>query len=482
MDTNINNNVLSISKMKFAISILVLAVIQYASYTSAFRAFIYHKPNFLSLRMAIKAKMAADPNYDPMKDPEAEDKEIVASGGISGGAFLEMSAQSRQAVINISAKLEDKGDSSVVMDLFQQNVLYVNEIIKLRKRNCDLITQITTSLPNYSKLKEELEVKFATYKSDLEKDQMSCEVQHAKTVAELKHQNSLLHRENEELKRMNKILIDKIDAMEAQMDKDRVQMDKDRGKIYAMEVQMDKDRVQMDKDRVQKDKDRVQMDKDRVQMDKDRVQKDKDRVQMDKDRGKIYAMEAQMDKLQTKLEDIEFQNFISDVFRFMRDGIIAKHSSTDFPNGVSALPLLKSPEDLLSDDEEDEDEEDTMTDEERTKSAQEKEAALTKAQDGHLRASTFIMSIGLDHTLVRDMYKLNKNRNDDTHDEDCKLFISKKVTSPKNVKALGEIRASLLKLHEGNAAFHVKDRLLQWVTSSLSAPTTTVPNAKTGIK
>lgn len=58
------------------------------------------------------------------------------------------------------------------------------------------------------------------------------------------------------------------------------------------------------------------------------------------------------------------------------------------------------------------------------------------------------------------MYKLNTNHNDNTHDEDCKLLISKKVTSAKNVKALREIQASLLKLHEGNAAFHVKDRLL----------------------
>ena len=125
----------------------------------------------------------------------ASDKDIVASSGISVGAVLQMSAQSRQSVINISAKLEDNEDSSVVMDLFQQNALYVNEIIKLRKRNCDLITQKTNSLPNYSKIKEELEVKFATYKSDLERNRMFCEVQHAKTIEELKHQNSLLQKE-----------------------------------------------------------------------------------------------------------------------------------------------------------------------------------------------------------------------------------------------------------------------------------------------
>ena len=47
--------------------------------------------------------------------------------------------------------------------------------------------------------------------------------------------------------------------------------------------------------------------------------------------------------LRTKLEDIEFQNCISDVFRFTREGIIAKQTSTDFPKGVSALPLLKYP-------------------------------------------------------------------------------------------------------------------------------------------
>lgn len=64
--------------MKFAISVLIILVLQYAS---AFRAFISPKRStFLSLRMAedpmaaIKAKMAADPNYDPMKDPEAVSK------------------------------------------------------------------------------------------------------------------------------------------------------------------------------------------------------------------------------------------------------------------------------------------------------------------------------------------------------------------------------------------------------------------------
>ena len=107
---------------------------------------------------------------------------------------------------------------------------------------------------------------------------------------------------------------------------------------------------------------------------------------------------------------------------------------------------------MLSNNEEDEDEEGTMTDEEKNKSAQEKETALTKARGEHLKASTFITSIGLDPSLVLDMYKLNKNRNDDTHDEDYKLFISKKVTNPKNVKALGEIRTALSKLHEANTS------------------------------
>ena len=156
-----------------------------------------------------------------------------------------------------------------------------------------------------------------------------------------------------------------------------------------------------------------------VLIDKDRFKRNEDRV--------VTAL------LRTKLEDMEFHNFINDVFRFMRDGIIAKHSSTDFPNGS---------EDLLSDNEEDEDEEDTMTTEESNKSVQEKETALTKARDGHLKASTFITLIGLDPSLVLDMYESNKN----------KLFISKKVTNPKNVKALGEIRTALFKLHEGNTS------------------------------
>ena len=90
-----------------------------------------------------------------------------------------------------------------------------------------------------------------------------------------------------------------------------------------------------------------------------------------------------------------------------------------------------------------------MTDEEKNKSAQEKETALTKARGEHLKASTFITSIGLDPSLVLDMYDSNKNRNNDT---DCKLFISKNFTNPKNVKALGEIRTALSKLHEGNTS------------------------------
>ena len=154
-------------------------------------------------------------------------------------------------------------------------MVYVNEIIKLRKRNSelrkrnrDLITQITISRPNYNKIKEDLEVKFATYKSDLERDRFLARFRRSM------NQNFLLQKEYEELKSMNKILIDKIDAME---------------------------------------------------------------VKIDKDREKVDAMEVVTTLLRTKLEDIEFQNFINDVFRFMRDGIIAKHSSTDFPNGVSAL-------------------------------------------------------------------------------------------------------------------------------------------------
>ena len=42
---------------------------------------------------------------------------------------------------------------------------------------------------------------------------MSCDVQHAKTGNELKRQNSLLQKVNEELKSIYKILIDKIDAI-----------------------------------------------------------------------------------------------------------------------------------------------------------------------------------------------------------------------------------------------------------------------------
>ena len=81
-----------------------------------------------------------------------DDKNVLESGGI-----LQMSLQSRQAVIKLSAKLEgEEEDSNIVMDLFQQNVLHANEITNLRKRNCDQIKQITTSLPKYSTLKRRI--------------------------------------------------------------------------------------------------------------------------------------------------------------------------------------------------------------------------------------------------------------------------------------------------------------------------------------
>ena len=340
----------------------------------------------------------------------ASDQDIILSGGISVGSFLQRKAESRQAVVNISAKLEDSEDSNVVINLFQQNVLLVNEIVILRKQNCDLITQVTTNTSNYVNIKEEL----ASYKSDLDKDRLVCDVQHAKTVNEFKHQNMLLQKENAELKTMNKDLVDRINDMEGQVKKLQT-------KIENIDFQNC----------------------------------------------------SQVKKLQTKIEDIDFQNCTRDVFRYWRDGVIAKHTSVDFPKGVSPLPFLKYPKDLLSDDEEG-DEEENITDKERA----EQIAALAMARDGHLKASAFIVSIGLDPVLILDMHKMNKNRDYDTHDEDSKLKISKKLTSRKNQEALSEIKISLLKIHEGNAAFCIKGKLLSWVISALSVPAVAIVEAE----
>ena len=52
---------------------------------------------------------------------------------------------------------------------------------------------------------------------------------------------------------------------------------------------------------------------------------------MDKDRKKRYEDRVVTALLRTKLEDMEFHNFINDVFRFMRDGIIAKTLRQIFP-------------------------------------------------------------------------------------------------------------------------------------------------------
>ena len=116
------------------------------------------------------------------------------------------------------------------------------------------------------------------------RDRLSWDLQHAKVINKLEHQKSLLLEEKGYLKRVDKFLIAKFDAMEAQMNKDCV---------------------------------------------------------------------VATARLQTKLEDMEFQNCECDVFRFMRDGISAKHSTKDFPKGVSPLPFLKYSKHLLPNEEDD---------------------------------------------------------------------------------------------------------------------------------
>ena len=70
---------------------------------------------------------------------------------------------------------------------------------------------------------------------------------------------------------------------------------------------------------------------DRLQINENRDKIDSIEVLMDKDRKKRYEDRVVTALLRTKLEDMEFHNFINDVFRFMRDGIIAKTLRQIFP-------------------------------------------------------------------------------------------------------------------------------------------------------
>ena len=70
----------------------------------------------------------------------------------------------------------------------------------------NLVAQITTFLPNYTKIKEEVATKFEEHLLQQGQEKILLEVQHKKTIFELKRQNELLLTENIELKETNERL------------------------------------------------------------------------------------------------------------------------------------------------------------------------------------------------------------------------------------------------------------------------------------
>ena len=81
------------------------------------------------------------------------------------------------SVSAVSAKLSNKSDSDMVVNLFINFQGLANQNLELRRRNRDLLSQLTVSAPNYSKIKEELEGKFQSYKLQIERENLFKDVE-----------------------------------------------------------------------------------------------------------------------------------------------------------------------------------------------------------------------------------------------------------------------------------------------------------------
>jgi hypothetical protein len=281
-------------------------------------------------------------------------------------------------ITTVIATLGD-GDAELLTDLLKSHHFLLRQLATERRRNRDLISQITTSLPNYTKIKEELEDKFQSYKEQSESDRIQTDIVHKRIVNELRKQNAALESENAILKTKNAELTARLDAIQQELTD----------------------------------------------------QKDTAR------------------KLQIKLDDITFANNLADFFQFIRNKIILKAPPTpDCPKDL--LRALRRPQEL---------DETDLEDEEVARVQQE------KVQDGHARA--FLTSLSLDPDLILSLYRLNKDRNDDTHDEDFKLNAKKTVKALANQKALGEIRSTLLSVTEAHQAYKVKSGVIAMIDGFL---------------
>jgi hypothetical protein len=143
-----------------------------------------------------------DSNY-VKKDGEAKQLELIQK--ISLECDEDVGNDLLKAVMTIISHLEGS-EAEIISNLLYSHSLLLHEVVKLRKRNRDLVAQITTSLPNYTKIKEELATKFEEYLLQQGREKILLEVQHKKTIFELKRQNELLLKENTELKETNERL------------------------------------------------------------------------------------------------------------------------------------------------------------------------------------------------------------------------------------------------------------------------------------
>jgi hypothetical protein len=234
----------------------------------------------------------------------------------------------------------------------------------LRKRNRDLVTQITTSLPNYTKIKEELATKFEEYLLQQGREKILLEVQHKKIIFELKRRNELLLTENIELKETNERLSQELVIV--------------RGDLASLQIQ---------------------------------------------------------------LENISIANTLSDFFRYIRAGVIAKTTpSKEFPKPEDALKALRRQDEVDLDDVDDE-------------NVDQIKAEAQADQD----ARAFLSARNLNPDLMLDLYRLNYTS---THYCYSKLLPQKTITAVKNQAALNEVRGKVASIQAHHAAHHVKNGVL----------------------
>jgi hypothetical protein len=95
-----------------------------------------------------------------MATAEAEEERHVAESVLSF----------KISVPIVAAKLSNKSDSDVVVNLFMEFQGLAKQNVILRRRSQDLLNQLTVSDLDFSRIKEELEGKFRKYKLLIQKE------------------------------------------------------------------------------------------------------------------------------------------------------------------------------------------------------------------------------------------------------------------------------------------------------------------------